>query len=81
MIFASKKNRNKQNTTFSAKTQKNNDEDAICLYCDVINNTFQKSSEYCVGCQFYGRLAHKACASVKDEDVEEIHICVFRENN
>lgn len=73
--------KNKQKAIHSAKKQKNNDEDAICLYCNDENNNFLTSSEPWVGCQLCGRWAHNACAGVDDEDLEEIHICVFCEND
>lgn len=66
--------KNKQKTKHSVKTQKSNDEDAICLYCNDVNHNFLTSSEPWVGCQLCGRWAHNACAGVDNEDLEEIHI-------
>lgn len=58
--------KNKQKTKPSAKKHKSNDEDAICLYCNDVNNNFLTSSEHWVGCQLCGRWAHNACAGVDD---------------
>lgn len=77
-----KKNaKKKQKTTVAAETKNNDDEDAICLYCKDENHTFLKSSEGWVGCQLCGRWAHNACAGVDDDNTEEIHICIYCDNN
>ncbi|CAG5047490.1 unnamed protein product [Parnassius apollo] len=73
--------KNKQKTKQSDKTQKCNDEDVICLYCNDVNHSFLTSLEPWVACQLCGRWAHNACAGVDNEDLEEIHICLFCENN
>lgn len=72
--------KNKQNTKHSVKTQKSNDDLAICLYCNDVNNTFLTSSEPWVSCQLCGRWAHYVCAGVNNENLEGIHICVLCEN-
>lgn len=76
-----KNTKDKEKRKLAAKTQKNDDEDTICLYCNDINHTFLKSSEDWVACQLCGRWAHNACAGVDDEDVKEIHICIHCDNN
>ncbi|CAG4998653.1 unnamed protein product [Parnassius apollo] len=43
--------KNKQKIKQSDKTQKSNDEDAICLYCNDVNHSFLTSSEPWVACQ------------------------------
>lgn len=60
--------------------EENEDEDALCLYCEDTNNTYLKSAEGWVGCQLCGRWSHNACAGVDDDDAEEIHICLHCES-
>ncbi|KAK9884883.1 hypothetical protein WA026_009112 [Henosepilachna vigintioctopunctata] len=77
-----KKNaKKKQKTTVAAKTENDDDEDTICLYCNDENHSFLKSSEGWVSCQLCGRWAHNGCAGVDDENTEEIHICIYCDNN
>lgn len=71
----------KQKTTVAAETKNNDDDDAICLYCKDENHTFLTSSEGWVGWHFFGRWAHNACAGVDDDNTEEIHICIYCDNN
>ncbi|KAK9870093.1 hypothetical protein WA026_006187 [Henosepilachna vigintioctopunctata] len=72
-----KKNSKKQKKTQKARSDGENVEDVLCIYCADSNHTYLKSSERWVACQLCGEWAHTACAGVNDADLEEIHICLF----
>ncbi|KAF2898523.1 hypothetical protein ILUMI_07655 [Ignelater luminosus] len=55
-------------------------EDSVCFYCNDLNHTYLKSTENWVKCQLCGRWAHTACAGVNDEDLEEVLVCMFCED-
>ncbi|XP_037977944.1 MFS-type transporter clz9 isoform X2 [Plutella xylostella] len=72
-----KKNSKKQKTEKARSNVENVDEDTTCIYCLDANHTYLKSSEGWVACQLCGRWAHTACAGVDDENIEEVHICLY----
>ncbi|CAH2095687.1 unnamed protein product [Euphydryas editha] len=62
-------------------TRKKSQEDTTCIYCNDENNSYLKSSENWAKCQRCERWAHTACARVDDDDMEDILICIFCEEN